>query len=71
MASKRDTFSKRIAPGIWQDAEGNFHHSTRELLAMVGLEDTPENRDALKRLITQVLKQHNPNVTIIEREQHD
>lgn len=34
----------RIAPGIWCDAGGAVHYNVRELLALVGLPDTPEHR---------------------------
>lgn len=48
--------SRRIAPGIWVDAEGNTHFSVPELLAMVDLEDTPENREAVIKIVADSLQ---------------
>ena len=39
----RNQMRRRIAPGIWEDMEGNPHISVTELLDMVGLPNTPEN----------------------------
>jgi hypothetical protein len=48
--------SRRIAPGIWIDAEGHAHYSVPELLALFAFEDTPENREAVARTVEETLR---------------
>ena len=48
----------RLAPGIWLDARGDVHWSVPELLALVDLEDTPENREAVAAIAENVARQH-------------
>ena len=52
--------SVRIAPGLWIDGEGNPHWSVPELLALVDLPDTPENRAAVIRLARESMDEHLP-----------
>jgi hypothetical protein len=58
--------STRIAPGVWRDRDGCYHFSILELLAMVDLEDTPANRDAVEQMIRRNVSR--PGVTIIRQE---
>lgn len=59
---------ERIAPGIWRDRFGDIHWSVPELLAMVDLEDTPENRVAVEVIIASILQQEDQPVIYIESE---
>lgn len=58
---------KRIAPGIWEDADGCTHFSIPELLALFDLEDTPENHTIVKQNITSMFKEHHPNQSVVFR----
>jgi len=71
MSSKRDQLGRRIAPGIWQDVEGNPHFSIPELLALVGLPDTPEHHDRLKASLRELLASEMPEAKIVERDHPD
>lgn len=63
---------KRIAPGFWEDADGNAHVSIPELMQVVGLEDTPENHEKVKQMIVEMLtKDNNPDQSIIFRKTPD
>lgn len=46
----------RIAPGIWMDRDGDVHYSIPELLALVQLPDTPENRAVVAEMIARDLR---------------
>lgn len=59
---------RRIAPGLWLDAEGSLHYSVTELLALVDLEDTPANRDAVRAIVVETLRAQNPSVLIIRQD---
>lgn len=59
---------RRIAPGLWQDADGDLHFSVPELLALVELEDTPENRAAVVRSIEESIKTVAPDIPIIRQD---
>lgn len=50
--------STRIAPGIWRDRDGGVHFSIVELLALVDLADTLENREAVARIAEEVSRAH-------------
>jgi hypothetical protein len=69
--SPRDQLSRRIAPGIWEDVQGNPHWSIPELLQLFDLEDTPENRARVTDTIREVLLRKNPHATIVFRERPD
>ena len=49
--SKRDTFVRYVDPleTMWEDAEGNLHFSVDNALRAFELEDTPENREFVKK----------------------
>jgi len=59
--------STRIAPGIWRDRHGDIHFSVVELLALVDLPDTPENREQVFAMVRERLAQE--GAVIIEQEQ--
>jgi len=63
--------SRRIAPGIWIDREGGVHYSVPELLALVDLEDTPENRAEVAALIERRLAEDHPLATVIRHDPAD
>lgn len=46
--------SRRIAPGIWEDAEGHVHWSVPEILAFFDLTDTVENREQVIKTLREV-----------------
>lgn len=48
--------STRIAPGFWVDRHGALHVSITELLDLVGLEDTVENRDQCLATVVDIMK---------------
>lgn len=48
--------SVRIAPGIWMDRDGHVHWSIVELLELVDLEDTPDNRAAIVEITERVAR---------------
>lgn len=62
---------RRIAPGIWEDMEGNIHWSLTELLELADLPDTPENRAIVTAMLKEQMQEINPDMTIIERERPD
>jgi hypothetical protein len=63
----RNRMKKRIAPGIWEDLDGNIHWSIAELLMLVDLPDTPENREAVTAMLRQQMRAINPQAMIVER----
>ena len=67
----RNQMRRRIAPGIWEDMEGNPHISVTELLDMVGLPNTPENCAAAMKSLNEIVRQQNPNATLINRGKPD
>ena len=60
--------SRRIAPGIWLDVDGDLHYSVPELLALVDLEDTPANREQVVRTITESIRETLGAVPIIRQD---
>jgi hypothetical protein len=63
----RNKLGRRIAPGIWEDADGHVHWSIPELLSLVGLDDTPENQQAARRIIEESLRKTDQDVVIVHR----
>lgn len=63
----REIMLRRVAPGIWIDADGNSHLSIPELLALVELPDTEENRANVLRTIEDVIRKNNPSGQILYR----
>ena len=62
--------SERIAPGIWRDAHGGIHWSVVELLALVGLPDTPANREAVVDIVKKSIVENadGRDITIVEQD---
>lgn len=60
--------SRRIAPGIWEDAEGNLHFSIPELLAVFGWEDTPAEREEVAQILEAVVRDQFPGKPIIRQD---
>jgi len=58
---------KLIKPGIWEDANGHLHYSIPDLLAVAGLENTPENHQAVKEMLVDLLKENGHEAPIIFR----
>jgi len=48
--------AQQVAPGIWIDRHGGVHWSVPELLALVDLEDTPANREAVVATVLDSLR---------------
>lgn len=71
MTHPRNLMKRRIAPGIWEDMEGNIHWSLTELLELADLPDTPENRAIVTAMLKEQMQEINPDMTIIERERPD
>jgi hypothetical protein len=66
--SAENTLGERIAPGLWMDVNGAPHWSIPELLELVDLPDTPENRAALTEMLRDVTLMADPAATIVYRE---
>lgn len=57
-------------PGIWEDLDGGIHFAIPELLAMVGMPDTPENHILVRKMLTDLVKD-DPEVKMIHRYNKD
>lgn len=57
-----------IAPGIWRDRNGGIHYSVPELLEIVELPDTPENRAAVAALVRRTLEAQGASLVILQEE---
>ena len=71
MTLPRNKLKKRIAPGLWEDAAGDLHISVPELLALVNLEDTPDNRALAAEMARSVIREKLPKNMIVTREKPD
>ncbi len=60
-------FKRQIAPGIWEDVDGNPHFNIHELLSLHGLEDTLENRAIATDEIVKLIRERNPQTIIVGR----
>lgn len=67
----RNKLSHIISTGIWEDADGNMHFNVPDLLKMVDLEDTAENREKVKAMVHEIVAEYIPDTTIIDRETTD
>lgn len=54
----RNIMTRRIAPGIWIDGNGEGHISATELLDLVRLPHTEENIRNVINLASEVLRKH-------------
>lgn len=66
----RNQMKRRIAPGIWEDKDGDIHWSIPELLALVDLPDTAENRQIVTEMLRNMLRKAGSPV-IIDRAKPD
>lgn len=64
ITAKTNQLKRHLAPGIWEDQTGKAHFSIPEMLAHVGLEDTPENREQAKLMFVELMKKFHPNTEI-------
>lgn len=67
----RNQIKRRILPGLWFDMEDNAHFSIPEILAHLGMPDTPENHVLMRKAINDVIKREQPDAKIINRETPD
>ncbi len=68
---KRNVVKRIIAPGIWQDGDGNVHWSIPGLLAVADIEDTPANRLAVMQIVKDVIRKRNLRATFEYRDKPD
>jgi hypothetical protein len=59
---------RRLAPGVWEDANEDLHFSLPELLDFFELENNPANQAHLDAMIRKLIAENIPKTTIIERE---
>lgn len=59
--------ARRLGPGVWVDVDNGLHFSVPELLAVLRVRDTPENRDVLMVIIRDLLAEWYPDVNAIEQ----
>lgn len=57
-----------IAPGVWLDREGHAHFSVPEILAHLGIADTPEDRALCTHVVSTALREVDPNARIIRED---
>jgi hypothetical protein len=60
--------AQQLAPGVWRDRAGYVHFSVPEILAHLGLPDTPATRDLVNRIAAETIARVAPDATIIENE---
>lgn len=58
----------RLAPGVWIDRDGGLHFSVPELLPILGLADTPANREAVSRMMADELRRLVPEAMVVEQD---
>lgn len=54
-----------LMPGVWIDREGGLHFSIPEILKAEGIADTPEAREHATRLFEEMLREQQPQATLI------
>lgn len=57
--------STRVAPGFWIDRFGDLHVSIVELLDLVGLEDTVENREEAIRSVRAMMGDNGADTIVV------
>jgi hypothetical protein len=59
---------RQLAPGIYEDAEGTVHVDVPEVLAVLGWEDTPQNREDCSQIWRGLIRSQAPDcrVTVVE-----
>lgn len=63
----RNKVREIVAPGIWIDEDGHSHWNLPDLLAIVELEDTEENRLIAIGILEKVILKRNPDAQIVKR----
>lgn len=67
----RNKLRRIISAGIWEDEDENLHFNVPDLLKMVDLEDTAENREKVKAMVHEIVAEYEPDTTIIDRDSPD
>lgn len=67
MGAGRNLKKRDIAPGIWEDEEGNPHIDVPALLQIFGLEETEENKKVVMDGVEKMLKARFPEIKVIQR----
>jgi hypothetical protein len=57
-----DTLKRWLAPGAWEDANGNIHFALPDLLKHFGMADSPDNRRHLTRVIREIMEKEGSSV---------
>ena len=60
--------AEQLAPGIWVDRQGNIHLNVPELLALVNLPNTAENRELVVAMCRRVIKRQNKKVQVMRQD---
>lgn len=58
-----------LSPGVWIDREGGLHFSVPEILAALGLPDTPADREHATKVIEEQLRQQCPEATVVTQDE--
>lgn len=58
---------QRVAPGIWIDQNNHVHLSIPELLQVVDLPNTPENREIVKQMAAKLVRKQCPEAIVLFR----
>jgi hypothetical protein len=58
-----------IAPGAWLDRTGALHFSVPEILAHLGIPDTPDDRAFCVQVIREMLAREIPSIEIIQQDE--
>lgn len=68
-AERQRQAGQRIGPGVWLDRQGDPHFSIPEILAHLGLPDTPADRQIAAKVIAELLAKHCPDARIIQQDE--
>lgn len=62
-------FKEQIDPNgcIWRDQDGNLHFSVPEILRIMNIEDTPENRDVCRSMLDKMVQSIDPGADIVQQ----
>ena len=61
----------RLAPGFWVDRTGGLHVSVVELLEIVGLPNTPENREQVTQMAVEMMRRSFPDADLTVPDERD
>lgn len=62
-------FKQYLAPGVWMDMDGGVHFAIPEILAHLGLENSPENHRMIREELSKICRA--PDTKIIHRYDKD